>query len=204
MWALAARIILRNRLAILIAMALLTAFMGYQATHVQLHYKLARLLPASDRTSIDYDEFRRIFGEDGNVLVIGIRDENLYQLEKFNAWYDLSNEIREIDGIEEMVSIARIYNLTKNDSVKKFDFELIVQSKPRSQEEVDSLNDVITSLPFYDGLIYNRATGATLMAITLDKDKVNSKNREKLINSIKSIADEFGKKYEIDVHYSGL
>jgi len=204
MWAFAARIILRNRLAILIVVGLLTAFMGYKATQVQLHYNLAKLLPATDRTNIEYEEFIRVFGEDGNVLVIGIQDENLYQLEKFNAWYDLSNAIREIDGVNEILSIARIYNLIKNDSVKKFDFELIVQSKPQSQEEVDSIREVIASLPFYDGLIYNRTTGVTLMAITLDKAKVNSKNREKLISSIKSIADDFGSKYGISVHYSGL
>lgn len=204
MWAIAARIILRNRLAILIAVGLLTAFMGYKATQVQLHYKLAKLLPATDKTNIEYEEFKRVFGEDGNVLVIGIQDKNLYQLEKFNAWYDLSNAISEIDGVDEVLSVARIYNLVKNDSVKKFDFELIVQSRPQSQEEVDSIRDIIASLPFYDGLIYNKATGATLMAITLDKAKVNSKNREKLVGSIKSIADDFSMKHGISTHYSGL
>src|SRR5438046_3038341 len=116
MWVLFAKFILRNRLAILIALGLVTAFMGYKADQVQLAYEFAKLLPDDDSASIDYENFKKQFGFDGNVLVIGIQEEDLYQLDKFNDWYDLTNSIKKIQGIQEVVSVARLYNLVKNDS----------------------------------------------------------------------------------------
>ena len=138
MWVQLARIILRNRLAILIALGLITAFMSYKAQFVELTYEFSKLLPPTDQTRIEYESFKDMFGEDGNVLVIGIREENLFELDKFNAWYDLGKDLKEIVGVEKIVSIANIYNLTKNDSIKKFDFKPIITTKPSSQAELRS------------------------------------------------------------------
>ena len=116
MWKYLVRIILRNRFANLIIIALITAFMAYQAMHVQLSYTMAKMLPSTDSTSIIYDEFKNKFGEDGSVLFVGIQDKNLYELDKFNDWYNLTYEIKNIDGVEEVLSIAKLYHLVKNDN----------------------------------------------------------------------------------------
>ncbi len=204
MWTYLVRIILRNRLGNLIIIALITAFMAYKCFDVQLSYEMAKMLPDSDSTSIEYNNFREKFGEDGSVLFVAIQDDKLFNLDEFNDWYDLTYRIKDIDGVEEVISIAKIYSLTKNDSLKKFDLNPIITEKPKTQKELDSLKNLIYSLQFYDGLLYNKKSNVTLMAITLDKDKLNTKSRVKLIYDIKNAVDEFGKKYNIDVHYSGL
>ncbi|MFH1319647.1 MAG: MMPL family transporter [Bacteroidota bacterium] len=191
-------------MTILIMLGAVTAFMGYQATFVRLTYQFAKLLPPTDKTRIDYEEFKRSFGEDGNVLVLGIQEENLYQLEKFNAWYDLGNTIKAIEGVDTVVSVASIYNVKKNEKDKKFSLKPVVRSKPRSQEEVDSLKEIITSLPFYDGLLYNKSTGASLMAITLDKNTISTKKLVSINKEIKGIVNDFSEINGIKVHSSGL
>ncbi len=204
MWTYLVRIILRNRLGNLIIIALITAFMAYKCFDVQLSYEMAKMLPDSDSTSIEYNNFREKFGEDGSVLFVAIQDDKLFNLDEFNDWYDLTYRIKDIDGVEEVISIAKIYSLTKNDSLKKFELNPIITEKPKTQKELDSLKNLIYSLQFYDGLLYNKKSNVTLMAITLDKDKLNTKSRVELIYDIKNTVDEFGKKYNIDVHYSGL
>ena len=204
MWTYLVRIILRNRLGNLIIIALITAFMAYKSFDVQLSYEMAKMLPDSDSTSIEYKNFKDKFGEDGSVLFVGIQDDKLFNLYEFNDWYDLTYRIKDIDGVEEVISVAKIYSLTKNDSLKKFDLNPIITEKPKTQKELDSLKNLIYSLQFYDGLLFNKKSNVTLMAITLDKDKLNTKSRVKLIYDIKNTVDEFGKKYNIDVHYSGL
>jgi len=204
MWAYFAKIILRNRLAIILFLGLSTAFMVYKATFVQMHYKLAELLPANDKTKLDYLKFKKIFGEDGNVVVLGIKDDSLFQLEKFNAWYDLGNQIKEIEGVEEVISVAALFNLTKNEKDKLFDFKPLLQRKPQSQEELDSIKQVINSLPFYKDLIYHKANHASLMAITMNRTIINSKSRVKLIDDIKIAGNSFSNKQGIEIHYSGL
>lgn len=147
MWSFLVRHILRDRVGILIAIGILTLFMGYKAREVVLSYDMVRMLPTSDSTIIVYDNFKKQFGEDGTVMFIGIQDKNLYTLDKFNAWFDLCNKIRNIQGVEEVVSNTRLYMLRKNDSIKKFEFKYICPVKPKSQQELDSLKNLIYSLP---------------------------------------------------------
>lgn len=204
MWTYLVRIILRNRLVNLIAITLITAFMLYKAFNVQLSYEFAQMLPITDSTYIKYNAFKEIFGEDGSVLFIGIQDDEIYEINKFNDWYDLTYKVKSIEGVEEVVSIAKIYQLSKNEETKKFDFLPVVSRKPSNQKELDSLRKVINSLPFYDALLYNKETNVTLMMITLDKAKLNTKGRIPLIREIQEVAEDFGKWNNIDMHFSGL
>jgi len=204
MWSFLVRHILRDRVVILIVIGILTLFMGYKAREVVLSYDMVRMLPASDPTTIVYENFKKQFGEDGTVMFIGIQDKNLFTLDKFNDWFDLSNKIRKINGVEEVLSNTRLYKLQKNDSIKKFEFKPICPVKPKNQQELDSLKNEIYSLPLYDNLIFNRKTGATIMMVTINKNEINSKRRVALIHDIKATADSFGIKYHTGVHYSGL
>lgn len=174
------------------------------ARDVKLSYEMTRILPASDSTYIDYQQFKKQFGEDGSVLFIGIQDTNLFQINEFNDWFDLSEKIRRIPGVEEVVSITRLYNLQKNDSLKKFEFVPLIRNKPETQHELDSLKKIIFSLPFYEKLIINKETGVTLIAVTLDNRLLNTKQRINLINQIRDITNQFGTRYNTGIHYSGL
>src|ERR1035437_6853716 len=107
MWKVLARNILRNRITIILVLAAITAFMGWHASKVEIQYEFPRLLPDDDSTSIQYDDFKKRFGKDGAVMVIGLEDSSFYQLQKFNDWYDLTYQIKKIKGIQEVVSVAR-------------------------------------------------------------------------------------------------
>lgn len=199
-----ARIILRNRLTLLILFGVITIFMGYEATKIQLSYDFAKILPESDPDFQAYSAFKKKFGEDGSVMVIGVRDSNFFTKEKFNDWFTLGNNIRKIDGIEAVVSCAQVYTVKRNDTLRKFDVTPLVTDPLPSQAAVDSIRDIIYNLPFYEGFIISKESHATLMAITFDKNKLNTKNRLDIVHDIKEHALEFGQKHHIDVHLSGM
>lgn len=198
------RKILRNRRLFIILLALGTAFMGYQASKIQLSYEFAKILPSDDSTYIDYSNFKKVFGEDGSVMVIGFQDDKLFTLKKFNDWYSLGENIKHLKGIQDVMSVARLYNVVRNDSLGKFDFIPVVKHTANSQQELDSLKNLIHSLPFYEGLIYNKETGATLMAITFNKKDLNSKHRIELVGKIKKATEQFSQKHHLKIHYSGM
>lgn len=204
MWAYLARIILRRRYWNLGIILILAVFMGYQARQVSMSYEMAQMLPATDSTNIIYQEFKNMFGEDGSVMFIGVQDPDLFKLEEFNAWYDLTQTIQDIEGVEGVLSISRLYYLDKNDSLKKFDFLPVFSQKPKTQHELDSIMNFVYSLSFYDKMLYNSATGFTMMAITLDKGILNTKARVGLIYDLRDVGNLFGKKYDVEMHYSGL
>lgn len=204
MWKYISGKILRNRLAFIIGLALITIFMAYEASRIQLSYEFAKILPENDSAYIDYSNFKKLFGEDGAVMVIGFQDKNLFQLEKFNNWYRLGEDIKKIEGIQEVLSIARIYNIKRNDSLERFQFLPIITSPLNSQQELDSIKNIVLSLPFYEGLIYNKETGATVMAITFNKKALNSKSRLQLVSDVKEITEQFAQKNNTTIHYSGM
>nr|NQU90982.1 MMPL family transporter [Bacteroidota bacterium] len=204
MWTYLARLILRRRYWNLLVIGLLTAFMAYNARNVSLSYEMTQMLPSTDSTSIAYQEFKETFGQDGSVLFIGIQDTNLYQIDEFNDWFGLTEKIQKIHGVEGVVSISKLYQLKKNDSLKKFDFLPVFKTKPGSQQELDSLIDVVFSLNFYEGLLFNSESNVTLIAVTLDKEILNTKDRVALIYDIKKAGDQFAEKHNLKLHYSGL
>jgi hypothetical protein len=106
--------------------------------------------------------------------------------------------------VEEVVSVARFFHLIRNDSLKKFDFVPVVSTPPTSQEEVDSIKQLIYSLPFYEGRLFNSESHVSMMMITLDKDVLNTKNRVALVHEITHELEKFEQDFDVTLHYSGL
>lgn len=204
MWTYLARLILRRRNWNLAIIVILTIFMAYHARQVSLSYEMTQMLPATDSTRIIYDAFKKTFGEDGSVIFIGMQDPNFRQVDEFNDWYDLTEEIQAIPGVEGVLSVSRLFNLVKNDSLQRFDLEPVFKQKPQSQQELDSLLNIVYGLPFYDGLLFNRETHFTMMAVTLDKEVLNTRERVGMIYEIKEAGERFGADHNIQVHFSGL
>ena len=204
MWNFVVRLILRNRIAILITLFLVTCFMGYKASQIKLSYEMARMLPTTDENFIKYEQFKRIFGEDGNVIFIGFTDSLMFKKDHFNAVYDLCDSIKAIDGIENVLSVTNVYSLEKNDSLNKFELLPVIKKRPTNQAELDSMKDKIFSMRFYEGLMFNSEKNSYLIGITLDKHKLNDKSRFKLVDELVFFIKEHEKKTGIKLHYSGL
>lgn len=204
MWKYFSGILLRNKLIFTAAVLLLTAFMGYEASKMQLSYEFAKILPDDDSTFIEYQSFKKQFGEDGNVMVMGFADKNLFQYEKFRDWHELSKNLKNIQGVKEILSLPTIYRFVKNDSLEKFEFIPLIKNPITSQKVVDSLKAQILAMPFYEGIIYNKETGANLIAITFKKKDLDSKRRLDMVKEIKTLGDAFAEKHHIDMHYSGM
>jgi len=204
MWKYFSGILLRNKLVFTIGVLLLTVFMGYEASKMQLSYEFAKILPDTDSTFIEYQNFKKKFGEDGNVMVMGFADKNLFQFEKFKDWTKLNNDLKNIQGVKAIMSLPTAYKLIKNDSLEKFDFVPLIQNPITSQKEVDSLKNEFLAMPFYEGIIYNKESGANLVAITFTKKDLDSKRRLDMVKEIKALGDAFSKKYNTEMHYSGM
>ncbi|MBL1232626.1 MAG: MMPL family transporter [Flavobacteriales bacterium] len=194
-----------------------TVFMAYQAQFARMSYEMAQILPKSDPTYKEYDKFKKIFGKDGSMVVVGIDNSNIYQLNNFNAWFDLTQDIKKIEvdfkkdgelikvnGVTEALSVANAYTLKKNYESKKFDFHQIVQKKPTTQEEVNEIKKAIHQQPFYNGFLYNDTTHATLILITLDREVLDSKYRNELFERIDEEVAEFEQQTGVKTYKSGL
>ena len=203
MWDWVAGKILRNRIGILVVLAAVTTFMALQIPNIQMSYKFDTLLPHNDPDQIFYEKFKKDFSEDGNVIVVGTKGEELWEYKNFAAWYDLANEFKEIEGIDSVFSVTHLYDIHKNEERKLFEFKPLIERRPANQYEVDSIRAKIESLPFYNNLLYKDSTYATLMMVFVDVSKFNSEERIKVISDFLEEANSFDKNH-MKIHYSGL
>src|SRR4051812_21936803 len=129
MWKFFSGILLRNKLVFTLGVLLLTIFMGYEASRMELSYEFAKILPETDSTFIKYQNFKKRFGEDGNVMVMGFQDKDLFKLEKFRDWHELGKNVKNIQGIKEIISLTSIFRLIKNDSLEKFETIPLIKNR---------------------------------------------------------------------------
>ncbi|MFW6352016.1 MAG: RND family transporter, partial [Bacteroidota bacterium] len=148
MWIHIARFILRNRLPILIVLGLITVFMGYQASKIEMSYQYAPLLPEDDPVYQEYERFAGQFGNEGNLMVLGVRDSSFFEIGHFKRWQQLSDEIEKINGVTSVISASDSYQLVRDNENRRFRLEDIFQD-PHDQKNLDSLKSVFKGMPFY-------------------------------------------------------
>ncbi|GAB4375498.1 MAG: hypothetical protein Kow0075_01920 [Salibacteraceae bacterium] len=204
MWAALARIIIRHRLAILIALGAITALMAYQARGVRLYYGLPRMLPDDDPALIAYDRFSERFKEETTVFVIGIEKDLFSDVELFNKWYKLGRSISSIEGVDTVLSVGSAFNIVKDTAAKRFLIEPIVRRPLRNAEELDSIRNVFANLPFYRDLLYNSGNNYSLMAISMRNERFNSPERSEFFGSILDKVSSFEEENNLDIKYSGM
>lgn len=77
-WAKTARIILRNRILILVLLTVLTVFLAMQWENMRFSNTQANLLPDHHPVNLEYLSFLEKFGEEGNVVVLAVKDSSLF------------------------------------------------------------------------------------------------------------------------------
>lgn len=204
MWSKIADYIIRYRFVWIGIIFVSTAYMGYEGSKIELSYQFARILPANDPVEKEYQDFRKLFGEDGGIMVIGWQDPNLFEVNKFSDWHKLAQQIKETEGIKNVLSLGNLYKAVRNDSLSQFDFVPILKQLPTTQAQMDSLKKEVTNLPFYQGIVINPKTNSTLILITFNDKALNSSSRITIVEDIVSLANGFAVKHKTELHYSGM
>lgn len=204
MWRSIGLFILKYRIPLLLVLILSTAFMVYKAKQVQLSYEFTGAIPKDNPKYKAYQEFRKKFGEDGNLLVIGLQTDKLFDERIFNDYNVLSAELKKITGVEDVIGVTTSINLIKNPDTERLFSQLIFRNNILTQSEIDSSKNVFFSLPFYRGILYNPGTNAWLMGVRINKDVLASQKRIGVADAISKLAYDFGVKHKLEIHLSGL
>jgi predicted RND superfamily exporter protein len=204
MWYKAGKFILQYRVALLVVLFLTTGFITWQASKVQLSYDITRALPTDNQKYIDYQNFLKQFGADGNTLVLGIETNHFYEINYFNAVADLHKRILNVPGVTSVLSIPETVTLINDTLNKKLAPQKIFAAPYQSQLTLDSAKSVFENLPFYRALLYNPTAGAYIMGINVDKDTINNKYRSIMMDNILAEIKIFETATKSSLHISGL
>jgi predicted RND superfamily exporter protein len=205
-WDFIASKILRNRIGLLVTVALFTLFMASQWKHIKFTTTEANLLPASEKANLEYNSFLEKFGEEGNLIVIGIEDRLIFTPKIYDSWEKLMLQLKKNPEVDGIISLNDLKKLQKNDSLSSFELTALID--PTQTKNAAYLNEkkkeLLTQMPFYDGLLFNHS-GIIRSAIYLDKKIVNTPERKDLVlHKIIPAIEAFEKETKVDLHVSGM
>src|ERR1700722_2623819 len=119
MWHNIAAFIIKFRIALLIILLVSTGIMGYFASQVKLSYEFTSAVPTDNAKYLEYQNFRKQFGEDGNLMVIGVQTKDFFSPAFFNDYAVLAKQVAKVDSVENVLSIPGAFNLVKDTLTEK-------------------------------------------------------------------------------------
>ena len=205
-WNSVASIILRNRIIIIFLVLAATAFFATQWKNIQFSYTEANLLPDDHEANLTYNSFLDTFGEEGNLVILGVKDSTLFTPEKFQAWTALNEELESYSEVDHVISVSSLKKLEKFNDPKRFEMvPFIEEDKPDKEQLKAYENELFTALPFYENLVYSSHSNTIQSALYINKEIVNSEERKDFVlEKLRPLIKEFEEIHEIDVKVSGM
>ncbi|MEY4702929.1 MAG: hypothetical protein RIR96_826 [Bacteroidota bacterium] len=205
MWKKLAEFVLRFRFVLLLLLLATTGIMGYFASQVKLSYDFAKAIPTDNPKYKDYQAFKARFGDDGNVVVIGVQNKDFFSLPFFKNYVQWQKNIKESYCVEDVLAVPSAVMLIKDSTGEKLLSRKIFSDLIDEQAELDSAAATFKNLPFYQTLLYNPESSVYLMAVRVNKDSMNSPARSRIIHDIQKRIDGFERQNpKIETHISGL
>ena len=205
-WSALARFILRNRTFLLILIALITFGLSTQWENMRFSTTEANLLPDDHVVNLEYNTFLDKFGEEGNLIIIGVKDSSLFTPEKFKAWNKLSQDILKYKEIDFTISVGDLLKLEKRKDTTAFRLVPFIKDSIFTDKKLKSYQyELYNKLPFYNGLVYSPNKQSIRTAIYMDKSIINtSVRRDFIIDDLVPIINKFEKDTGIRVYTSGM
>ena len=204
MWKSVAVAILRYKYVLFALLLALTAFFGYHASKVKLGYEFARAIPTDNPKYMAFERFKKVFGENGGLMVIGVQTDKFFDASFFNDYVQLQRDIKKIKGMESILSVPASVNLLRAEESERLQALPIFEDTVLTQQQIDSGKAIFLNIPFYKGLLFNAETNSWLMAVTTNNAIFNSAQRTAVIDSVLKLTTAFEAKQKVDLRMSGL
>jgi len=204
MWQKLAKFVLKNKLILLTALVVSTIVMGYFASKVKLSYEFSRAIPVDNIKYQENANFKKIFGEDGNMLVIGVQTNTFFSPQHFSAYQKMGAEIKKVHCVQNVLSVPDAIMLVKDSLGEKFIPQKIFASNNIDDKQLETSKNQFLNLPFYKMMLYNADSGAYLMAVKINKDSLNSPARVAIVDGIMKATAAYENATGVEVHLSGL
>jgi uncharacterized protein len=183
---------------------LITMGMGYYATKVEMSYDFARTVPLNDPEMIFLNAFKAQFGEDGNVVAVGLKDSAIYRAENFEKFRQFNEQVKAIPGVNSVLSLPTIKMIRKDTAQARFMLVDLFPKQEVAQPVLDSLMRLFANQKFYMGQLVNESNGATMMIVSVNKDYLNSSKRIEVTDGLVKAGTEFTNATGITLRYAGL
>lgn len=189
---------------LIIIVGLVTVFMASQLKYLELSYDFAKVVPAKDPEMLYFKNFTETFGEDGNLMVVGVKDSAVFEPLNFKRYKFMSDYIMNIPGVTGVVSLTNLSWLERDSQNKTFNSIPIFPTIPSDKEQLDSLLSLALEQLVYSRQLINPENGAMLMMVALDDSILQNERRQTVVGDVIHALDIYTNGTGIQLHVGGL
>lgn len=180
---------------ILLVAVLTTGFAAYEARNASVDYDYEKYFPAEDKHINDYKDFTKNFGDEGNFILIGLKDSRgVFASEFLTEVNAYSNEIEQLEKIEKVVSICNSCNHISLGGIAGYTAKPCLKYLDRSEDSLAVVNQ-----PGMLGNLISKDRSSILLYVRT-ANKLTKPEGDHLYASIKKLSKDNG--FE-EYHISG-
>lgn len=204
-WEKVAKIILRNKIAILCGIGIITILLAMQWKNLKITFSEANMLPETHAVSLDYQKFREKFGEEGNLIVIGADLQHIFTPENIKQWNALAQTLEKYPQVQSVLSTQNIRELVKDTTHQTFALKPFFTDTISAEYFEIQKQKLLNDTPFYEGLLFNAERNTLRMVVALKKEIVNTAERKDFIlNHLQPIVQKYETRIGTPLHTSGM
>jgi hypothetical protein len=176
--------IIKLRWLIIIAVAGLTIFFGYQMKYLTINSDILSSLPDDDPTARLYKDIGTQFGGNDMGMVV-LETDNVFKTEVLQHVKQITDSLKYTDGVSTVTSLTNILDIKSSDWGIEIGKLVDEYDLPNKQSQLDSLKTYVFSKEMYKGAIVSDDGTATAIMFTLfpdsDKQLVANEIKNKII-----------------------
>ena len=180
-----AQLILKLRWPIVVVVAGLTLFFGYQLTSLKMDADIINSLPDDDSTAVLYTNIGNKYGGNTMGMVI-VQSDNVFSHKVLEHVRQITETIENIEGISTVTSLTDVIDIKNVDGSIEIGKLIDEYDIPKTEPELDSLKEYVMSKDMYKGSLVSADGSSTLVMFTLledaDKEAVAKVVKEKVKN----------------------
>ncbi|MEA2624328.1 MAG: uncharacterized protein QOD06_373, partial [Candidatus Binatota bacterium] len=184
-------------LPVLLVIAAITAFFGFEASHIRVDSSVEALLPENDPEKAYYDQIRRLYGSD-EIGVVAVVAPDVYQPDVLRKIERLTDEIGRIDGVQKVISLTNVLDPVE-DAIEP---PKLVPRIPRTTDEARKLREKLADRAIYQKNLVSpdgRAAAINVFFADIPDDEFMRRGIDEQVESVAESA-----RGPEEIYYTGL
>ena len=185
------RFSLKHPIPVFAAILLITAFMGYFALQIQINPDVAGLIPKDEEITRMREKYQKDFQAEADYLVFGVSGEDLFTIEKLNAYYNVIRQIEAIPIVASSINPFSMVTFEKSDQRLKIVPLAPEKRAPNNKEELARFKERILKAPFAENLVISEDGSVLCTFFTTEAPKDHVAFMKEVRGIIKTVEDDF-------------
>lgn len=174
---------------ILFLLSIITCFLGYKASQLEVDYDYEKYFPKSDDSMIHYEDYRKHYGEDSDFLLVGLENESgIFNVEFLKKVENYGNKLLEDTLIDFVLSPVHHAGYYKKAGLNGIIFKPFLNLEDKKITQADSLR--ILNNPLYRGNLIAE-NGSSICLYIKTKTNLNKAEARHVLDFLEKKKNEF-------------